>query len=49
MALQGLLANPAIATQQVIHGEIGQKGDPMGVLAVRAAYLAQSLLEELEL
>jgi hypothetical protein len=49
MALQGLLANPAIATQQVIHGEIGQRGDPMGVLAVRAAYLAQSLLEELTL
>jgi hypothetical protein len=49
MALQGLLANPAIATQQVIHGEIGQKGDPMRVLAVRAAYLAQSLLEELTL
>ena len=49
MALQGLLANPAITTQQVIHGEIDEGVEPMHVLALRAAYLAQSLLEELAL
>lgn len=49
MALQGLLANPAIATPQLIHGETDEGAKTMNVLAVRAAYLAQSLLEELEL
>ncbi len=49
MALQGLLANPAIATPQLIHGETDEGGIPMDVLAMRAAYLAQSLLEELTL
>ena len=49
MALQGLLANPAIATPQVIHGETGGEAEFMDILVVRAAYLAQSLLEELAL
>jgi hypothetical protein len=49
MALQGLLANPVIATPQVIHGETGGEAELMDILAVRAAYLAQSLLEELTL
>lgn len=46
MALQGLLANPAIATPQVIHGE---NAALMDELSTQAAYLAQTLLEELSL